>query len=156
MMRGDCRMKGLAATLAVTVLAGATAAAAQTGDWRFLGEDGPVDVALDVMSFSGPADSRTARSVIVTRDGSDPFAYLIVEVVIDCGARTINAVAMTAHDIDGALLRRQDLPPEIVPVTEADGTARTAGAACEGAEVSDTRFESPRAFAEWSTTRPAS
>lgn len=148
-------MKVLAAALAVTLMAGATATAAQTGDWRFLGEDGPVDVALDVLGFSGPPDRRTARSVIVTRDGSDPFAYLIVDVVIDCGARTINALAMTAHDIDGTMLRRQELPSEIVPVTESDGTAATAGAACEGAEVSGTRFGSPRAFAEWSTTRPA-
>jgi hypothetical protein len=92
--------------------------------------------------------------VIVTRDGSDPFAYMIVEVLIDCGAQTINAVAITAHDIDGAVLGRQALPPEITPVTDADGTATTAKAACEGAEVSGTRFESARAFATWSTTRP--
>ncbi|HZW16183.1 MAG TPA: hypothetical protein VFF66_08015 [Brevundimonas sp.] len=142
-----------AATLAAVLIFGATGAAAQTEDWRLLAQDGPVDVAVDVASFSGPPDRRTVRSAMVSREEDDPFAYLIVDVVIDCTARTISAEAMSARDVGGAVLRQQDLPPETAPVNEADGTAATARAACEGAEISQTRFESAPAFAAWAMAR---
>lgn len=152
-MRGDCRMRIPMAALAAVLLLGATGAAAQTGDWRLLDQGGSLDVAVDVASFSGPREGRALRSAMVSREDGEPFAYLIVDVVIDCDARTINAVAMAAHDAAGELLQRRDLPPEIAPVSESDGTAATARAACEGAEISETRFESASAFAAWATAR---
>jgi hypothetical protein len=155
MIQGDCRITMPGTTLAAFLMLGATGAAAQTEDWRLLGQDGPVDVAVDVDSFGGPPDRRTVRSAMVSRDEGDPFAYLIVDVVIDCTARTVSAVAMSARDVGGAVLREQQLAPETAPVNEADGTAATARAACEGAEISQTRFQSAPAFAAWATARRA-
>lgn len=153
MITGDCRMRILATALAALLMFSAAGAAAQTEDWRLLDQDGPVDVAVDADSFSGPPDRRAVRSAMVPREAGDPFAYLIVDVVIDCTGRTINAVAMSARDGGGAVLWHRDLAPEIEPVTEADGTAATARAACEGAEISETRFESAPAFAAWAAAR---
>ena len=130
-------------------------AAAQIGDWRLLAQDGPVDVAVDVGSFSGPPDRRAARTVMVPREEGDPFAYLIVDVVIDSDARTISAVAMAAHDAGGEVLQRRNLPPETTPVSESDGTASTARAACEGADIGEIGFESAPAFVAWATARRA-
>lgn len=155
---GDRRGIGMSVVRVVLVasaLSVASAAAAHAEEWRYLAQDGPVEVAVDVHSFSGPSTRRTVRSVLVPVGADDPFAYLVVNATIDCDARTITGVSMNAHDPQGSLLGRRDLPPETEPVKEADGTASLANASCEGVDLTGRAFASIGDFTAWAKAPPA-
>ncbi len=149
-------MTSLKAALVVAALsAGSGVAAAQTGEWRHIGQDGPVEVAVDIASFSGPQSRRTVRSILVPMSAGDGFDYLIVDATIDCEARTITGVSISAHDPQGLLLGRRDLPPESAAVKESDGTAALADASCDGVELTGRSFTSVAAFTAWANVPAA-
>ncbi len=147
-------MRILKVALVTAVLSAASGGAAHAQEWRYLARDGHVEVAIDVDSFSGPQTHRTAQSVIVSTEAGDPFGYLIVAATIDCRARTITGVSISAHDQQGLLLDKRDLPPETDSVQEAGGTATLANAACDGVELTGRSFGSADAFAAWVKERP--
>ena len=151
MMRGAA----FCATLAAALAALGTGALAQGPDWRRLGRDGPFEVAVDVATFDGPRTRRTARSVLVSLEGEDSsYHNMILNVGIDCDARTISALDVQVFDDAGLVLGEGPVEPDTRAVSETDGTATLARAICDGEGLADRRFESARAFAAWALAQP--
>lgn len=129
-----------------------SAARAEAEEWRFIVQDGPVRVAVDPGSFGGPNSARTFRSVLIPVQPGDPYAWLVVDATIDCEARTIRGLRMSAHDPQGVVLGQRDLPPDSNPVKDSDGTATVANAACDGVALTGRSFPSVSAFSVWVRT----
>lgn len=85
--------KLITATIAAGLIGSATGAVAQPQDWRRLGQDGPFEVGVDVGSYGGPRTARTARTVMVPLEETAK-AYMVLNIRVDCEARTISAVDM--------------------------------------------------------------
>lgn len=133
----------------------ASDAEARAEEWRFIAQDGPVRVAVDAGSFGGPDAARTFRSVLIPVEPGDPYAWLVVDATIDCEARTIRGLRISAHDPQGAVLGQRDLPPDINPVSESDGTETVARAACDGEALTGRSFPSLGAFSAWARSAGA-
>jgi hypothetical protein len=149
-------MKSRTMILGLTIVAGLMAATpvavAQTMDWRRLGQDGPFEIAVDVGSFAGPRTQRVARTAMVSLEES-PVPYMVLNVQVDCEARTISALSAVAYNSEGSVLREGALEPDTAAIEESEATVTLAGAICDGMEIEGPAFESVATFAAWAETR---
>lgn len=142
----------LGLTMVAGLMAATPGAIAQTMDWRLLGQDGPFEIAVDVGSFSGPRTQRVARTAMVSLEES-PAPYMVLNVQVDCEARTISAVSAIAYDGQGSVLGERAMEPDTTAIEESEATVTLAGAICDGMEIEGPAFESAATFAAWAATR---
>jgi hypothetical protein len=122
-------------------------------EWRVVKDDpGGALTAVDVASLAGPPEARTFNAVATNADLMEAGQYLVARFKVDCVQQQTTLISVEMKAPDGTTLTTLSAAQVgAKPAPTRNGAPSVIALTCEGAPMTNERFESDVEFVAWAT-----